>query len=234
MLIRVATFSPSNNKKIPKKHLEIFCQACINNQNNQSHKFSLNWFLTVQEAPPVLYVWCMSVYVSLSAQPWHLWLLHPLPTPQNRGTCSTGLETGYTPVLLLMCQYYGKSKCQIMCLHAKRLLTYSFLNSIPHFFSLFVWEKVCKISWGLNVRHRFGTRVHFFFNFRINWFSQPDKWLFTGRAPRCCGIMHLHDHRRMVVRILVTRLFFWICEAKRRGGGTKIGPANLTSLNMSS
>ena len=25
--------------------------------------------------------------------------LYPLPTPQNRGTCSTGLETGYKPVL---------------------------------------------------------------------------------------------------------------------------------------
>ena len=40
-------------------------------------------------------VWMVSVF--LSVQPWH-----PLPTPQNRGTCSTGLETGCKPVLLLL------------------------------------------------------------------------------------------------------------------------------------
>ena len=37
--------------------------------------------------------------VCLSVQPWHHRGFEPSPNPQNKGTCSTGLETGCKPVL---------------------------------------------------------------------------------------------------------------------------------------
>ena len=55
--------------------------------------------LMAPKALPVLSV-CLSVCLSL--QPWHQRTLHPIPTPQNRGTCSIGLETGCKPVLLYL------------------------------------------------------------------------------------------------------------------------------------
>ena len=38
-------------------------------------------------------VYLVFLCVCLSTQPWHLRTLQPFPTPQNRGTFSTGLET---------------------------------------------------------------------------------------------------------------------------------------------
>ena len=64
------------------------------------HFFGGFWWLWFIRILLSKYAWCLSVSDSLSAQPWHLRTLHPLPIPRNRETCLTGLETGCKPVFL--------------------------------------------------------------------------------------------------------------------------------------
>ena len=58
------------------------------------------------------------VSLCLSVQPWRLRTLHPLPTPQNRKTCSSGLETGCKPVLFYIVRslYWSKFETNLFVL----------------------------------------------------------------------------------------------------------------------
>ena len=94
-----------------------------------STKCSLDGFLAAPEVAPVLYVWCLSVSVCLSEQPWHLMTLHPLPALQNRGTCSTGLETGCKPGLLTQKYYFKLKICVNVKICHKTWLNYVIMQS---------------------------------------------------------------------------------------------------------
>ena len=52
--------------------------------------------------------------VSPSAQPWYQRTLYPHSIPHNKGTCSTGLETGCKPILFLLdLAWEGLDECSV-------------------------------------------------------------------------------------------------------------------------
>ena len=74
----------------------VFVQFLLSSNFLNPIKGSLIGFLTVQSSLSV----CLSVWLSVCHL--YVWVttFHTFPTPKNKGTCSTGLETGCKPVLL--------------------------------------------------------------------------------------------------------------------------------------